>query len=51
MDDLEGPTEIVIWRDFTDLLEEQNSGGKRRNKTKRRKYRVKRRKTKRNRKY
>jgi len=51
VDDLEGPTEIVIWRDFTDLLEEQNSGGKRKRRTKRRKYRVKRRKTKRNRKY
>ena len=50
VDDLEGPTEIVIWRDFTDLLEEQNSGGRKR-RTKRRKYRLKRRKTKRNRKY
>jgi hypothetical protein len=55
---LEGPTEIVIWRDFEDLLEEQSSGGKKRKapgkpfgKTKKRKYNMKRRKTKRNRKY
>ena len=48
--DLEGATEIVIWRDFEDLLEEQNSGGRKR-KTKKRKYNMKRRMTKRNRKY
>jgi hypothetical protein len=51
IEDLEGPTEIVIWRDFEDLLEEQSSGGKKRKKTKKRKYRVKHRKSKRNRKY
>ncbi len=50
VEDLEGPTEIVIWRDFEDLLEEQSSGGKKK-KTKKRKYNMKRRKTKRNRKY
>ena len=58
IEDLEGPTEIVIWSDFEDLLEEQSSGGKKRKapgkpfgKTKKRKYNMKRRKTKRNRKY
>jgi hypothetical protein len=49
VEDLEGATEIVIWRNFEDLLEEQNSGGKKR-KTKKRKYNMKRRKTRRNRK-
>jgi hypothetical protein len=50
VEDLEGATEIVIWKDFEDLLEEQNSGGKKRKKTKKRKYNMKQRKTKRNRK-
>ena len=27
-DVLEGPTEIVLWKDFPDLLEEENTGGK-----------------------
>jgi hypothetical protein len=47
-EDMEGPTEIVIWKDFDNLLKEQSNESRKRITKRKRKYKNKRKKTKRN---
>ncbi len=47
VEDMEGPTEIVIWKDFSNLLEEQPEGSRKRTTKRKRKSKNKRKKTKR----